>query len=86
MLGLQPVQARADRVRRCDEVVKLKMGTASVMTLHPREEESMGVSGIPCAQAPGDKGEEICAVSMRMMARMDSGGGSRPERSRSLAC
>ena len=26
MLGLQPVQARADRVRRCDEVVKLKNG------------------------------------------------------------
>ena len=30
------------RVWRCDEVVKLKVGTANVM--YPREEESMGMS------------------------------------------
>ena len=42
-VGTQPAQAREDRVRRCDEVVRLKVGTANVMTLYPREEESRGM-------------------------------------------
>ena len=31
----QPLQAREGRGRRCDEVVRLKVGTANVMTLYP---------------------------------------------------
>ena len=81
------MQVRADQGGRCDEVVKLRMGTATVMTLYPREEESMGVPAhrLQLAQqfckegyhvlGLQEKGEEICTVSMRRMARMDSGSG-----------
>ena len=43
--GTQPLLAREGRDgRRCDEVVELEVGTASVVSLYPREEESIDVS------------------------------------------
>ena len=43
-VGTQLVQTKEDRVGRNEEVIRLKLGTASVTTLHPREQGSVGVS------------------------------------------
>ena len=42
--GTHSVQTKEDRVGRNEEVIRLKLGTANVTTLYPREEESVGVS------------------------------------------
>ena len=97
-VGTQPVQTKEDRVGRNGEVIRLKLGTANVTTLYPREQGSVGVStrwlqlaqhfhkeGYQGAWPPRNKGEEVCTVHMRRVACLVRGGGSTQERSRSLA-
>ena len=45
-VGSQPVQTKEDRAEREGVVFRLKLGTANVTTLYPREEGS--VSGTKC--------------------------------------
>ena len=43
-VGAQPVQTKQDRAESDGKVIRLKLGTANVTTLYPREEGSVGVS------------------------------------------
>ena len=60
------------------------MGTANVMTLYPREEETMGVFAHRLQLA-----QQFCKEGYHVLGLQEKGeeigGGSRPERSRNLA-
>ena len=43
-VGAQPVQTKEDRAESDGKVIRLKLGTANVTSLYPREEGSVGVS------------------------------------------
>ena len=84
----QPVQTKEDRVVRNEEVIRLKLATRRGKCWCVHSPASVGTAvpqgRVPSAWTPRDKGEEVYTVQMRRVARLDSGGGSRQERSLAL--